>query len=544
MRRFRRDMAFRLFTQGGFVLLPCAALMTPSAWAANLTLDRTTITNTDNQVINVNISGVEQIAGSDLYVQINDGGTDNLGTTNNGGPVAATISNIDMTQGVFLANNSGNAFFVSPDGLMGLDSISTNGTPATTVSDNGQLAAITLNASDMTGGSSFTLQFFDVGENDLNFGGGATSDYIDSLGNSFTPTGAGMLGSVTVNVVTPLIWNNSLGTGSGVFWDAASQNWINNGSPAFFSTNDNVLFNDNNNHHYSVTLNSTVSPGSVTLNNSAGNYTISGTGGIAGTGSLTKLGSGTATLSTVNTYSGGTTVNGGVLNIAANGALPNGNVSIGASGTLQLATNTGLAKMTNLSITSGGVLDVGNNHVIITYGANDPVSAIRAYLASGYNGGTWNGPGINSSTAALPANKQYALGYADGADGIVAGLPAGQIEVKYTLYGDANLDGIVSGDDFTILAANLGKQVNSWDKGDFDYDGLVTGDDFTLLVGNLGKQDNGADVTLPSSDYAAIDAFVAANGLMADVPEPASVSVIMLAGLGMLGRRREQKRPA
>ncbi len=176
MRRIRRDMIVRLASQAGFALLPCAALMTPSAWAANLTLDRTTITNTDNQTINVDISGIEQIAGSDLFVQINDGGPDNLGTTNNGagGPVAATISNIDMMQGVFLANNSGNSFFVSPDALMGLDSISTNGTPATTVSDNGQLAAITFDASNMAGGSSFTLQFFDVGQNDLNFGGGAT----------------------------------------------------------------------------------------------------------------------------------------------------------------------------------------------------------------------------------------------------------------------------------------------------------------------------------------------------------------------------------
>jgi hypothetical protein len=81
--------------------------------------------------------------------------------------------------------------------------------------------------------------------------------------------------------------------------------------------------------------------------------------------------------------------------------------------------------------------------------------------------------------------------------------------------------------------------VSAWDKGDFNYDGVVSGDDFTLLVGNLGKAANGADVTLPASDLAAIDAFAAANGLsLASVPEPVSASILMIAGMGMLARRR------
>jgi hypothetical protein len=49
---------------------------------------------------------------------------------------------------------------------------------------------------------------------------------------------------------------------------------------------------------------------------------------------------------------------------------------------------------------------------------------------------------------------------------------------------------------------------------------------------------SGADITLPAADYAAIDAFAAANGLMADVPEPASASLLMLAGIPLLMRKR------
>jgi hypothetical protein len=209
-----------------------------------------------------------------------------------------------------------------------------------------------------------------------------------------------------------------------------------------------------------------------------------------------------------------------------------------------LATNSGLATEGGLTIAANSVLDITNNHAIITYAAGTQAATdatIRSYLISGYAGGTFTGTtGITSSTAA--ATPGYAVGYADGADGVVAGLSSGQLEVKYTLYGDANLDGVVSGDDFTILVGNLGKSVSAWDQGDFNYDGVVSGDDYTLLVGNLGKSATGADITLPAADLAAIDAFASANGLMADVPEPASAGILLAAGLGFMGRRRRASR--
>jgi hypothetical protein len=196
-----------------------------------------------------------------------------------------------------------------------------------------------------------------------------------------------------------------------------------------------------------------------------------------------------------------------------------------------------LATVNALTLTGTAGFDLENQHLIINYAAgSDPAATIRAYLIAGRNGGSWNGPGIQSSFAA--ANSSYALGYADSGDpGDPAGLPLGTIEVMYTLLGDANLDGIVSGADFTILATNIGRSVTGWDKADFNYDGIVSGADFTALVANLGKQANGAAVELPASDYAAIDAFAAANGLLADVPEPATI-YIMLVGIGTLSRRR------
>jgi hypothetical protein len=196
----------------------------------------------------------------------------------------------------------------------------------------------------------------------------------------------------------------------------------------------------------------------------------------------------------------------------------------------------------SLTISSGAMLDLTNNIVMIDYGSNaDPISTIAGYLKTGYANGQWNGLGIDSSSAA--ANPRYGIGYADGADHIVAGLSSGQIEVAYTLYGDANLDGLVNGDDFTILTDNLGKAVSGWDKGDFNYDGLVNGDDFTLLTDNLGKAANGATVILSAADYAAIDAIAAANGLMADVPEPASASILAISFITMFARQRRRILP-
>ncbi|HEY1921625.1 MAG TPA: dockerin type I repeat-containing protein, partial [Tepidisphaeraceae bacterium] len=221
-----------------------------------------------------------------------------------------------------------------------------------------------------------------------------------------------------------------------------------------------------------------------------------------------------------------------------------GQLTIGTGSTtnkLQLAANSGASSIGSLTINSGASLDLSNNHLFINYGAGaDPKATILSYLQTGYNAGAWNGPGIDSSSAAADLN--YGIGFADSADaGNPAKLSTGQIELKYTLYGDANLDGVVSGVDFTILVGNLNKSVSGWDKGDFNYDGVVSGVDFTLLVSNLGRNATGADIELPASDFAAIGAFAAANGLLADVPEPASATLLSALGLTLLSRRRRNR---
>jgi PEP-CTERM motif len=200
-----------------------------------------------------------------------------------------------------------------------------------------------------------------------------------------------------------------------------------------------------------------------------------------------------------------------------------------------------------LSISGKGVLDITNNHVILTYGSSDPILMILGDLETGYNNGSWNGPGIISSTAQTPKNGlKYGIGWADGADGTgnVAGLTSGEIELKYTLLGDANLDGTVNGTDFSILAANFGLGVTNWDQGNFFYGSSVNGSDFSALAANFGQGDNGAAVSVSEADTAALDAFAAANDLPAPsfavVPEPASIAMLTLAAAGIMARRRRK----
>ena len=101
----------------------------------------------------------------------------------------------------------------------------------------------------------------------------------------------------------------------------------------------------------------------------------------------------------------------------------------------------------SLSISGNGTLDIGNNRVIIDYSspATDPIASIAAWIKNGFY--DLSGPQILSSDIAADdaaSGLSYGIGYADGADGAVAGLPSGEIEIMFTLLGDANLDGQVN----------------------------------------------------------------------------------------------------
>jgi hypothetical protein len=73
-----------------------------------------------------------------------------------------------------------------------------------------------------------------------------------------------------------------------------------------------------------------------------------------------------------------------------------------------------------------------------------------------------------------------------------ANLPSGN---PYLL-GDANLDGVVDGQDFIAWNANKFSSSSDWTKGDFNADGVVDGQDF--IAWNVNKFQS-ADLTAPNS---------------------------------------------
>jgi autotransporter-associated beta strand protein len=106
------------------------------------------------------------------------------------------------------------------------------------------------------------------------------------------------------------------GSGNSGVWDTQnSANWLNlgNNSASVFHPGDMVLFNDTAGAPTSVTVNGTVVPSLITVNSSANNYNISGSGTISGSGGLVKAGSSTLTISAPGNFTGPVAIDGGLV---------------------------------------------------------------------------------------------------------------------------------------------------------------------------------------------------------------------------------------
>jgi fibronectin-binding autotransporter adhesin len=292
-------------------------------------------------------------------------------------------------------------------------------------------------------------------------------------------------------------------------------------------------------------------------------------------GALTKIGNGTAILEGLNTYAGTTRVSAGTLRVTGSIA-PSAGLTVNASavfdaaasqrvrslsvaaggkaivsaGVLTVGDGTSPAPLNLGSATASGTLDLHKNAVVIATapgGESDALALVRERILAAYKpaagGGAWTGAGITSSDAAADPTKGvgYALAGealgANGGDFMGTAVDGSSVVARYTLLGDATLDGAVDFNDLVKLAQDYNTTVppgeSGWYHGDFNYDGSV---DFGDLV-KLAQNYNGSlPASVPSPSGAIFNDDVARA--FASVPEP---SMVGLFGSVLLARRRRRR---
>jgi len=207
-------------------------------------------------------------------------------------------------------------------------------------------------------------------------------------------------------------------------------------------------------------------------------------------------------------------------------------VSAGATAAVGAA-RTIVAGAVNLAGSSGawtGTLDVAGGAAAIDYnGTSSPLVTVANQVRLAHDAG-WAGGGITSSVADAAsvgvgyAESAFALGSSGGTFGGES-VDGTSVLLRAVPYGDANLDGVVSGADLRALRRHLGAAGAAavWQNGDFDYDGRVSARDYAILRRNLGR-------SLPVG-------FFSAASIQA-VPEPALNLSIPALLLLLLRRRR------
>ena len=132
-----------------------------------------------------------------------------------------------------------------------------------------------------------------------------------------------------------------------------------------------------------------------------------------------------------------------------------------------------------LGIDSTSQLDLTDND-LIDHDGN--LSAVTGLLASGFQSGPthWNGNGIVSSVAAGTTMMTLASGL-PASTGTTDSETVGtsDVEVRFSYFGDATLDGHVDGSDYSRIDNGFANHLTGFGNGDFNYDGVVDGSDYT-----------------------------------------------------------------
>jgi fibronectin-binding autotransporter adhesin len=188
-----------------------------------------------------------------------------------------------------------------------------------------------------------------------------------------------------------LVWN----VAGGGAWDTSSVNWKDSltGAATTFANGKNVIFN--NSAGGLIELATGLTPGSITVSATGGNYAFKGE--LGGAGMLTKSGGGSLYLNSPNSYTGGTLISSGAVYCSELNPFP-----LGADNSI------------NVTLESGATLVMIRNKIKGSLTMNGG----RLEAQNGWGDDVWDGPVV------LGANSTVDLGGTDGAlmiTGVVSG---------------------------------------------------------------------------------------------------------------------------
>jgi hypothetical protein len=182
----------------------------------------------------------------------------------------------------------------------------------------------------------------------------------------------------------------------------------------------------------------------------------------------------------------------------------------------------GTSVVSSWTIASGATLDITNNSLIVDHTAETALEdETRLHL-------------LNDRLISSSADQARGIGYGENAVLNLTSFAGQSVDstsmlVKFTFFGDSDLDGDVDVADLGNLASNW-QSTAPWTRGDFDYTGFVDVNDLGLLASNWQ-----AGVGSPLGP--SLGEALASVGLgAAAVPEPANLGLVPL--LGLLARRR------
>jgi hypothetical protein len=188
-----------------------------------------------------------------------------------------------------------------------------------------------------------------------------------------------------------------------------------------------------------------------------------------------------------------------------------------------------------------GALDLAGNDLDIQ---NGNLATLTNQIAEGFSDGWQTKGGIISSAAAADTTHLTTLGIIQNTTPDNPAQPlftsfdtqpvaATDVLIKYTTFGDANLDGIVDGSDYSLIDNGIATKLTGWANGDFNYDRVVNGADYTLMDNAYLSQSATPAAQIAASPMAAV-------GAARTIPQPFPVPAIPAAS-SMQPRLNSQK---